>query len=84
MTRRKLMQAVGLSALMPPLSPAADLPAPRLEGKDTPKICLEMGTGGLAAGAIDEAGMRRVKQLGVDHVSAEDRAFPGKKNQLRG
>ncbi len=32
------------------------------EGKDTPKICLGFG------GPVDEPGMRRLKQIGVDHV----------------
>ncbi|HVQ76288.1 MAG TPA: hypothetical protein VMT79_12230, partial [Candidatus Binatia bacterium] len=32
------------------------------EGKDTPKICLGF------YGTVDEAGLRRVKQIGVDHV----------------
>lgn len=33
-----------------------------------PKICLEIGGGSLAAGTLDEAGIRRVKQLGIDYV----------------
>ena len=55
---------------------AADAPGPLVETKDTPKICLEMGTGLLAAGQIDEAGIRRIKQLGVDHVLSGGPAIP--------
>ena len=40
----------------------------------TPKICLEVGTSPLAVGPDDEAGARRVKQLGVEHVIAR---YPG-------
>ena len=39
-----------------------------MEGPNTPKICLEMGSGGLAAGNFDDAGIRRVTQLGVSYV----------------
>src|SRR5439155_3648154 len=44
-------------------------------GADTAKICLEVGPSGLAGGTLDEAGARRVKQLGVDHVIA---GYPGR------
>src|SRR6476660_3339193 len=67
-SRRKLIEAAAVAALAPAAAPAATMPGPRNEGKDTPKICLESGAGGLSAGGADEAGMRRIKQLGVDHV----------------
>jgi mannonate dehydratase len=54
------------------------------EAPDAPKICLELGGGGLAAGRFDEAGMRRVKQLGVDHVAMGGPPLPWKEDQLRG
>ncbi len=41
----------------------------------TPKLCLEIGGTSLAAGKLDDAGARRVKQLGVDHVIAP---YPGR------
>ena len=72
-SRRKLIQAAGVAALPFPRAPAR-ASGPRHEGADTPKICLELGASGLAAGTLDEAGARRVKQLGVDHVIA---AYPG-------
>jgi mannonate dehydratase len=64
------MQSAGIAAISAPTARGATTmpPPPRAEGKDTPKICLEMGAGGLSAGNIDEAGCRRIKQLGVDHV----------------
>jgi mannonate dehydratase len=64
LSRRTLLQSAGFAAL----AQGGATPAPKPEGKDTPKLCLEVGTGGLAAGPIDEAGCRRIKQLGVDHV----------------
>ena len=68
-SRRKLIQAAGAAALPFPAT-AAMTSGPRLDGSDTPKICLELGPSGLAAGALNEAGARLVKQLGVDHVIA--------------
>ena len=68
-SRRKLIHAAGVAALPFPAA-AAMVSRPRREGADTPKICLEIGRGGLAAGATTEAGARRLKQLGVDHVIA--------------
>ena len=73
-SRRTLIQAAGVAALPFPAT-AAMRSGPRQAGADTPKICLEVGGGGLAAGTPDEAGARRVKQLGVDHVIA---GFPGR------
>jgi len=67
-TRRKLLQAAGVAALPAPVIGQTQIPGPRAERRDTPKICLQVGDGGLSAGSIVAAGMRRVKQLGVDHV----------------
>ncbi len=83
LSRRRLIQAAGIGALTPPLVPAADKPGPRVEGKDTPKICLEVGGGSLSAGAIDEAGMRRVKQLGVNYVLTGGPRIPWQESQLQ-
>lgn len=47
------------------LSAAKSMP---VEGPGTPKICLEVGAARVAAGSGDEGSMRRIKQLGVDHV----------------
>ncbi|MGI8988738.1 MAG: mannonate dehydratase [Bryobacteraceae bacterium] len=83
LSRRKLIKAAGIGVLAAPLTPAADMPGPRVEGKDTPKICLEVGGGSLSAGAIDEAGMRRVKQLGVDYVLSGGPRIPWRESQLK-
>jgi hypothetical protein len=60
-SRRNLIQGASLSALA--------LPGLQASAPETGvKICLEMGNGGLAAGTLDEAGVRRIKQLGVEYV----------------
>jgi mannonate dehydratase len=73
-SRRKLMQAAGAVALPISAQAGAMTSRPRQAGTDTPKICLEVHDGGLAAGAPGQGGERRVKQLGVDHVIAR---YPG-------
>ena len=62
---------------------AAEIPGPRQEGPNTPKICLESGAGGLAAGGMDEAGMRRIKQLGVDYVLMGGPRIPWQESEVR-
>ena len=63
LSRRNLMQAAGATAFAPSFEAAAAAPAqwPVGEGPNTPHI--NMG------GGRDEAGMRRIKQLGVDYVT---------------
>jgi mannonate dehydratase len=83
-SRRKLIQAAGVVALPFPATAGAMMSGPRNGGADTPKICLEVGASGLAAGALNEAGARRVKQLGVDHViAASPGRIPWQEAQLR-
>jgi mannonate dehydratase len=53
------------------------------EDPNLPKICLEMGNGSLAAGKLTEAGMRRVKQLGVNHVLMGGPRIPWQVEDLR-
>ncbi|PYV18018.1 MAG: hypothetical protein DMG21_06290 [Acidobacteria bacterium] len=77
------MQAVGAAAVLTPFAPKAAFPELHSEGPDTPKICLEMGNGGLAAGKLEEAGMRRIKQLGVDHVLMGGPPIPWSREQIR-
>src|SRR5438270_13060307 len=73
-SRRGALQAVGLGAALAavPGSGSAAEKAPtgmKGEGPDTPKICLEYGSGGLSAGgATDEERIRRIKQLGVNYA----------------
>src|SRR5262245_44740758 len=78
LSRRKLMGAAG-AAMTPAFAAGAQIPAPRPEGKDTPKVCLESGSGGSA----DEAGFRRIKQLGVDHVLQGGGRIPWEEARLR-
>ena len=47
------------------------------EGKDTPKICLGFWA------AVDEANMRRVKQIGVDHVLTGGPRIPWDEADIR-
>jgi mannonate dehydratase len=64
-SRRTLIHSAGASALA--LPGLYRLQARTVEN-GVPNICLEIGGGSLAAGSLDEAGTRRVKQLGVDYV----------------
>ncbi len=82
LSRRKMIKAVGATALWAPLTHGPVNAALRGEGRDTPKICLEID-GGLSAGTLDEAGMRRVKQLGVDHVLRGGPRIPWEESQIR-
>ena len=77
------MQAAGVMALSSPVTRGAATPGPRAEGPDTPKICLEGGDGSLSAGGLDPAGMRRVKQLGVDHVLMGGPRIPWDERRIR-
>ncbi len=54
-SRRNLMQTAGIAAFASPASAAGDMPAPRFEGKDTPKIALSIGDGRGGAGAAQGA-----------------------------
>ena len=83
-SRRDILKAAGAAGLVSaaPLA-AAEIPGPRMEGPDTPKICLEMGSGSLAAGAFDDAGIRRVTQLGVSYVLTGGPAIPWQESDIR-
>ena len=80
-SRRRLMQAVGAAALFQPAASTAL--AEVTEGKDTPKICLEVGTHSLSAGALSEAGARRLKQLGVNYALSGGPRIPWEPQQLQ-
>jgi mannonate dehydratase len=87
-SRRQAMKAIGTAAVIAPLTrtiygPASVPPRMQSEGPDTPKLCLEMGGGNLAAGALSEGGMRRVKELGVDHVLTGGPPIPWQEEQIR-
>ena len=82
-SRRNLLQAAGAAAVAAVPAAAATIPEMRMEGPNTPKICLEMGSGGLAAGNFDDAGIRRVTQLGVSHVLTGGPGIPWDEAELR-
>jgi mannonate dehydratase len=58
------------------------LPELRAERRDTPKICLQID-GSSSTGGPDEGSMRRVKQLGVDHVLMGGPRIPWEESQIR-
>ena len=75
-SRRTLIHSVGASALA--------LPRFDTSSNDSrPKICLEIGGGSLAAGTLDDAGMRRVKQLGVDYVVMGGPKIPWEEAEIK-
>ena len=76
LSRRRVMQAAGTAALSSALAPAAPVPGAPAEGSDTPKICLPL-TG------ADATAMRRVKQLGVNHVLGGAGRIPWQEADLR-
>jgi mannonate dehydratase len=75
-TRRKLIQTGAALPLSTGFKNAA-------QASGVPKICLEAGSGALAAGALDEEGMRRIKQLGVDYVAMRGPRIPWQEAELR-
>jgi len=81
-SRRNVLKTVGAAALLGSSPRGAGLPVLRQEGLETPKICLEIN-GKLAAGYLNETGMRRVKQLGVDHVATGGPEIPWEESQIR-
>src|SRR5712664_1435799 len=89
-SRRTMLKTAGLAALAVPargVSSVAAAAGPRVEGRDTPKICLKAGLGGATPGAsADEAAAasaRRLRQLGVEHVIAGGGRIPGEEGRLR-
>src|SRR4051812_902909 len=82
-SRRQVIHAAGVAAL--PFPARATMKAgPRQGDGDAPKICLEIGRGVLSAGPLTEAGARRVKQLGVDHViAAPPGQIPWQESELK-
>jgi mannonate dehydratase len=69
------MKAAGAAALAPAVISGAARRWPILEGPDTPKLCLGAMPG--------EAGMRRVKQIGVDYVLGGGPKIPWQEADIR-
>jgi len=82
-SRRRMLQAMGAAALVSSTRSGATLRAqPKrsrmpAEGTDTPKICLGFW------GTVDEPGMRRVKQIGVDYVLTGGPRIPWDEAEIR-
>ncbi len=88
LSRRELLQVIGATALSSSLPNAmvrnsAVTNVPEMRG--TPKIALELARTGtyFATGAVDEAGMRRLKQLGVNDVLMGGPPIPWLESDLR-
>ena len=73
-SRRNLLTTIAGTALVPAFPPEAG--AASQEG--VPKICL-----GIGRNLINEAGMRRVKQLGVDYVLMGGPRIPWREEELK-
>ena len=78
LSRRRIVQVAGAAALS-----AASGAAQRVEGENTPKICQQIGSLRHSPGGFDEAGMRRIKQLGVDYVLTGEIRAPWEESTLR-
>ena len=86
LSRRSILQTAGAVALTPSVAGAAEIPGPRLEGPNTPKICLEAGLGAPAGASPEEAAVaagRRIRQLGVEHVISGGPRIPWDEARLK-
>lgn len=77
-TRRNMVKGAAVAALARPaaMTAAPSRSWPITEGPDTPKLCL-------GSSVRDDAEIRRVKQLGVDHVLMGGPPIPWKEEDLR-
>lgn len=78
-SRRRAIQGIGAAAF----SISANERTAEGQTQDLPKLCLEVGAGGLSAGHLDPAGLRRVKQLGVDYVLMGGPRIPWEESEIR-
>lgn len=79
LSRRSWLKAAGAAASAPAvLRGAACASWPPAEGPDVPKICLGVSPN------LDEAGMRRIKQIGVNYVLMGGPRIPWTEEDLRG
>lgn len=78
LSRREMVKAVGASALLAPeLAAAPKVSWPPAASSNAPKICLG------ARADLDEAGVRRIKQIGVDHVLMGGPPIPWTEDAVR-
>jgi mannonate dehydratase len=89
-SRRKLLQAMGLTVASAslPLAVAPGVFAEVHDRRDAaggPNIALELSRTGsfFATGGVDEAGMKRLKQLGITHTIMGGPAIPWQEADLR-
>jgi mannonate dehydratase len=75
LSRRRIMQGLGVAAFAPPLASAADRQWPISEGPETPKLCMP--------GGRDEAALRRIRQLGVTHALGGGGPIPWQEDAIR-
>jgi mannonate dehydratase len=73
-----LSRSVIPAAFPAPVAPEAGDGGARPEGPDTPKICLD-----ISAAHLEEATMRRVKQIGVNYVLTGGPPIPWEESQIR-
>ena len=76
-TRRELIKAVGAATLAPSFVTAAQNTSWPPNDAGAPKICLGVPT------TIDEAGMRQIKQIGVNYVLTGGPPIPWTEDVLR-
>jgi mannonate dehydratase len=79
LARRNFFQAAGAFAVSPAIvrGAAGTRDWPPAEGPGTPKLCLGVGAN------ADDKEMRRIRQIGVDHVLMGGAAIPWKEAELR-
>src|SRR5262249_10329661 len=77
-SRRRMMHAMGAAALPAVTTSGAAAQGMRGEGRDTPKLCMN-----ISEATLDDAGMRRIKQLGVDHVLMTGPPIPWDESAIR-
>jgi mannonate dehydratase len=79
-----MMQAAAAAAVSVSSSQTQTVhgPAPA-EGENTPKICQQIGSLQFSPGRFDEAGMRRIKQLGVNYVLTSEVHAPWDETSLK-
>ena len=88
-SRRKLLQAIGASALTAPFAAGAVLEAAEANFgiasiPGVPRIAIEIPGGvQFPSGTIDEHAIRRVTQLGVNDVLTGGPRLPWQENDLR-
>ncbi len=82
-SRRRIIQGGVAASLSLAAADGQTGPGEWVERSDEPKLCLETGAGGLSAGALDEAGLRRIKQLGVNYVLTGGPRIPWDESEIR-